>query len=236
MKRTSAAVVIVLPLLFAAAARGEIKKCVGPGGETVIVNTECPAGYRVEHAIPASEPSSAEPYICRFADILSTAEIEGALAEASGSVTEARSRRDGKAEQYWAKCLEDLRRRQQSLHSRDQGIPAPATERVEERPPPCAEGEFEYKEGAVFFASSRRGACQGLRAQCTFDVRTTQRVVSTGGRRPVDRLRGDDYVSSTSQQILNFNFSGSISKFGTARLGDVNVTGRVTNWTCRILD
>jgi hypothetical protein len=115
-------------------------------------------------------------------------------------------------------------------------IPMPPEEPEEEGPAACSEGDFEYREGGIFFTSSRRGACLGMKAVCTFSVSRSQRIVASGRGRVAQRRRGDAYTTDTSREELHFNYTGRIGKFGTERIGDVNINGKVTSWNCRVLD
>ena len=218
-------------LLTTTPALAEFKQCVGPDGSVRFVNTECPEGYRVQGSMPASQPASSgsdeEPYICRFADIIDPAEIDSSLAEAEESLRTARAKVDREAERYWTKCLEDLKQRKMKLET--------PIEEPDTGPAACTEGEFEYKDGGVYFTNSRRSACQGVSAVCTFDVRTSQRVVSNTGNRVVDRARNDQYTTITTQEVKNLSFNGRVGKFGTERIGDVVIQGRVTGVNCQIL-
>jgi hypothetical protein len=230
MKKTLMVVVTALVLLFATDVRCEFKKCVGPGGDVRIVNTECPEGYSVEATRSESEPSSPdneEPYMCRFADIIEAGEIDSSLAEAEEALIKVRAKADREAEGYWMKCLEDLKQRKVKLQT--------PIEEPDTGPAACTEGEFEYKEKGIYFTNSRRGSCRGVRAVCTFDVRKSQRIVRDGGNRRGDR-RDDEYTTVTTQKVQNFSFDGKVGKFGTERIGDTDIKGRLTGVSCQIIE
>jgi hypothetical protein len=99
----------------------------------------------------------------------------------------------------------------------------------------CSEGDFEFKEGGIFFTSTRRLACLGVKAVCTFSVSRSQRVV-TDGRRVIDDRRGDAYTTQSSREEVHINYTDKIGKFGTERVSDVNIRGKVTSWNCRIIN
>ena len=100
----------------------------------------------------------------------------------------------------------------------------------------CSEGEFEYKEGGIFFTSSRRLACLGVKAVCTFSVSRSQRVVTDGRGGKVAKRRGDAYTTESGSEELQINYTDKIGKFGTERVSDVNIRGKVTSWNCRIIN
>ena len=100
----------------------------------------------------------------------------------------------------------------------------------------CSEGTFEYKEGGIFFASTRRRACLGINAVCSFSVSRSQRVVTDGRGGVIADRRGDAYTTASSKEELIFTYTDKIGKFGTARIGDVTIRGKVTSWNCRPFD
>jgi hypothetical protein len=100
----------------------------------------------------------------------------------------------------------------------------------------CSEGDFEYKEGGIFFTSTRRLACLGVKAVCTFSVSRSQRVVTDGRGRGAKRPRGDAYTTESGREEVHINYTDKIGKFGTERVGDVNIRGKVTSWNCRVLN
>jgi hypothetical protein len=113
--------------------------------------------------------------------------------------------------------------------------PAPPEEPVGVTLTACAEGDFEYKEGGIFFTSTRRLACLGVKAVCTFSVSRSQRVVTDGRGRGDDR-RGDAYTTSSNREEVQVNYTDKVGKFGTARVSDVNIRGKVTSWNCSIVN
>ena len=111
------------------------------------------------------------------------------------------------------------------------GLPEPPEEVDAGGLTACSEGDFEYKEGGIFFTSSRRRACLGITAVCTFSVSRSQRVV-TDGRGVIADRRGDAYTTQSSREELIFTYTDKIGKFGTERIGDVTIRGKVTSWNC----
>ena len=100
----------------------------------------------------------------------------------------------------------------------------------------CSEGDFEYKEGGIFFTSSRRRACLGVKAVCTFSVSRSQRVVTDGRGGAIADRRGDAYTTQSDREEVQINYTDKIGKFGTERVSDVNIRGKVTSWNCSILN
>jgi len=201
-----------------------LRKCVSPSGEVKFTNQECPEGYSLEASRPASPPSSQgeqeEPYICRFSSILSSAEIVSALSEAEISLSEAGKKGDAASARYWRNCLDQIRQRQAALRSAPQ---PPVGESV---PSVCADGTFDFREGGVYFSNNTRYPCSGLRAVCTFEVRGSQRITTNFG--------AVGYTTTREQRVLEFDYGERIGKFGTARIGDVTLPGRVLGWDCRL--
>lgn len=227
----AAAGILALAVLPATRAHATMRKCVGPGGEVRFTNQECPEGFTLEASRPASTPSAGgetdEPYICKFSSILASTEIVSALAEAEGSLAEAKAKGDADSTRYWSNCLEQIRLRQTALQTPTQPLAD------EGAPAECADGTFDYREGGIYFSNSTRYPCSRLRATCTFEVRESQRVTTTGRGVVRDRRR-EGYTTTTGQRVLQFSYSEKIGKFGTARIGDVSLSGRVTGWNCRL--
>jgi hypothetical protein len=115
-------------------------------------------------------------------------------------------------------------------------LPAPPAEPSGGGLTACSEGDFEYKEGGIFFTSSRRLACLGVKAVCTFSVSRAQRVVTSGGRKVAERRRGDAYTTESGREEVRINYTDKIGKYGTERVSDVNIRGKVTSWDCRIVE
>jgi len=221
---------MALCLYLSSPAVGMVKKCVGPDGDVRFTNQECPEGYVLEASRAASPPSPSddedEPYICRFSSQLMSSEIVSALTEAESSLALARDKGDENSARYWQNCLEQIRQRETVLQS-----PAPPPAAEDSAPVGCSEGTFEYKEGGMYFTSSTRSPCTGVRAVCTFEVRESQRV-TTDGRGVVRNRRREGYTTATGERVRNFDYQERIGRWGTARIGDVNLSGRVTGWNC----
>jgi hypothetical protein len=220
---------IALCSYLSSPAVGVMKKCVGPDGDVRFTNLECPEGYVLEASRAASPPTTSsdedEPYICRFSTILTSSEIVSAATEAEGSLKLAKEKGDDESVRYWQNCLEQIRQRETALQS---PVPPPAEENA---PVECSEGTFEYKEGGMYFTSSTRSPCTGVRAVCTFEVRESQRV-TTEGRGVVRNRRREGVSTTTGERVRNFDYRGKIGRWGTAKIGDVNISGRVTGWNC----
>jgi hypothetical protein len=227
---TVAICTVALSTIFSTSAAGVMKKCVGPNGDVRFTNLECPEGYVLEASRAASPPSTSsdedEPYICRFSSILTSTEIVSAVTEAEGSLELAREKGDDEAARYWQNCLKQIQQRETALQS-----PAPPPAAEESAPAGCSEGTFEYKEGGMYFTSSTRSPCTGVKAVCTFEVRESQRV-TTNKRGVVQNRRREGYTTTTGERVRNFDYQGQVGKWGTAKIGDVNISGRVTGWNC----
>ncbi len=223
----AAAGFIMVLAMLSSSAGAEMRKCVGPGGDVRFTNQECPEGYTLEASRPATERSSPEePYICRFSSTLASTEVVSALTEAENSLAEAKAKGDADSARYWQNCLDQIRLRQAALQTPP---PAPAEEQA---PAECTEGTFDYREDGIFFTSATRSPCVGVKATCTFEIRESHRITTTG--RGVRDRRQESFTSSSSQRVLKFNHTGRVGRFGTVRIGDVNLPGRVTGWNCRI--
>jgi hypothetical protein len=188
MKHALVMLAAVTGIMAASPALAQLQKCVGPDGDVIFVNTECPAGYTLEDSRPESAPAPPD------------------------------------------------------VPAPPETLPAPSGE--PQAPPEevdtggltaCSEGDFEYKEGGIFFTSTRRLACLGVKAVCTFSVSRSQRVV-TDGRGKVAKRRGDAYTTESGREEVHINYTDKIGKFGTERVGDVNIRGKVTSWNCRVLN
>jgi len=208
-----------------------IRKCVGPGGDVKFTNSACPEGYVQEASRAASQPTSAgeaeDPDICRFSSILAAEEVAPAIAEAESALAQAKEKGDDDLALYWQDCLGGIRQREVELQSRAR---SPAEESA---PEDCREGTFDYREGGVYFTSSTRAPCTGVRAVCTFDVRESQRVTGTE-RGILGNRRTEGSTTTTGQRVRNFDYGGRVGRWGTVRIGDANLSGRVTGWNCVI--
>ena len=72
-----------------------------------------------------------------------------------------------------------------------------------------------------------------MRAVCTFDVRESQRITGTE-RGILGNRRTEGSTTTTGQRVRNFDYPGKMGRWGTARIGDANLSGRMTGWNCVI--
>ena len=223
-----ALVLVVLGL--AAPLPAQITKCVGPDGETTFVNTGCPENFRPEGLVAGTGEGTGEegmePYICRFAGILSEGEIVPALAEARSSLDVAGEGGDMDGVRYWKNCLSSITARETELHARasDPGV-------ITAGPDECEEGEYELRDGSIYYTNPKRAACRGLSAVCTFEVRETQYVPPMW--MPHSRQRWGDYYTYVTRQHIDFyRYNEKIGKFATVFIGTADITGTVISWKC----
>lgn len=228
---TAAACLFALSAIAPPPSGALIRKCVNPDGDVRFTNLECPEGYVLETSRAATPPSptqeAEDPRICSFSSILTTSEIAPALAEAERFLAQARERGEIEEALYWQDCLSGIRQRGAVLQTSTQ----PQTE--EETEQGCREGTFEYREGGMFFTSSVRLPCTGVKAVCTFDVRESQRVTINERGAARNRQR-EGFTTTTGQRVRNFDHRGRVGRWGTVRIGDVNLSGRITGWNCVI--
>ena len=148
----------ILGLACAVPVRCEILECADRDGKVLYVNTSCPEGYTVKSTLPAlGLPAAAaeeEPYICRFAEILTESEIDSALAEARNELLQAEEARDNEKLLSWRTCLAKLKRRNGELT-----LPLDPPKIVDEGPKACQGDKFEYRRDAIYYYNPVRDPC-----------------------------------------------------------------------------
>jgi hypothetical protein len=176
---------VVLPALLVllcsrAPCRAEILTCVGPEGEVYFTDRECPSGFSLSTAVPATPAAAGKtPFEdersrnCLYISLMAVDEVNAAIANVERVLVALKKNHDPRLVVAWDACHSQLQERKSALASAlaTDAVPPPSRPGdVDGTDPACRQGEFSTENRVssydVYFTNSSDRKCTVVKAYC----------------------------------------------------------------------
>jgi hypothetical protein len=160
--------------------RAEILTCVGPKGEVYFTDRDCPSGFSLSAAVPATPAAAGKtPFEdersrnCLYISLMAGDEVNAAIANVERVLVALKKNDDLQLVAAWDACYSQLKERKSAVASApatEAAQPPSRPENVDRTDPACRQGEFSTEDSVssydVYFTNSSDRKCTMVKAYC----------------------------------------------------------------------